>query len=157
MRERHYPRDCLVLRVSRLRVLPVYAYCPFVVYTCLKSTSPLLLYHRPYDLRLLRVPTKSLRVARRLSITSNELPRYTTVRKGSRYRFKLSKLTDRGNKKVSGTLSCTKDQGYTARFNAHAHFPRTHDVARGKNLGKIQAIEEVTDIDQAQHITTWIK
>ena len=59
-------------------MLPVYAYCPFVVYTCLQSTSPLSLYHRTYDLRLLRVPTKSLRVARRLSITTYELPRYTT-------------------------------------------------------------------------------
>ena len=59
-------------------MLPVYAYCPFVVYTCLQSTSPLFLYRRPYDLRLLRVPTKPLRVARRLSITAYELPRYTT-------------------------------------------------------------------------------
>ena len=40
VRERHYPRDCLVLRVSRLRVLPVYVYYSFFVYTCLQSTSP---------------------------------------------------------------------------------------------------------------------
>ena len=57
----------------------VYVHYSFVVYTCLQSTSPLLLYHRPYDLRLLRVPTKSLRVAHRLNITTYELPRYTTI------------------------------------------------------------------------------
>ena len=40
VRERHYSRDCLVLRFSRLRVLPVYVHYSFVVYTCLQSTSP---------------------------------------------------------------------------------------------------------------------
>ena len=76
-RERHYPRDCLVLRVSRLRVPPVYVYCPFVIYTCLQSTSP---YALPTPLRftIATSPYESIRVARRLSITSFELPRYTT-------------------------------------------------------------------------------
>ena len=78
MRERHYLRDRLVLRVSRLRVLHVYVYCPFVVYTCLQSTSP---YTLPTPLRftIATSPHESLRVARRLSITSFELPRYTTL------------------------------------------------------------------------------
>ena len=78
MRERHYPRDCLFLRVSRLRVLPVYVYCLFVVYTCLQSTSP---YALPTPLRFTIAPSshESLRVALRLSITSFELPRYTTT------------------------------------------------------------------------------
>ena len=75
MCERHYPRDCLVLRVSRLRVLPVYVYYSFFVYTCLQSTSP---YALPTPLRITS-PHESLRVARRLSVTSYELPRCTTV------------------------------------------------------------------------------
>ena len=77
VRERHYPRDCLVLRVSRLCVLPVYVYCPFVVYTCLQPTSP---YALPTPLRftIATSPHESLRDARRMSITSFELPRYTT-------------------------------------------------------------------------------
>ena len=56
VRERHYPRDRLVLRVSRYVCSLVYAYGSYVFYTCLQSTSPSL-YQRPYDLRLLRVPT----------------------------------------------------------------------------------------------------
>ena len=71
------------------------------------------------------------------------------AKKGPRYRLELSKLTDRRNKKLSGTRSCTKDQGSTTRFNAQAHFPRTHDVAKGKNLGTMQAIEDITDIGRA--------
>ena len=62
VRERHYPLDSLVLRASRLRVLPVYVYCPFVIYTCLHSTSS---FAPPTPLRVLRllwVLTKSLRV-----------------------------------------------------------------------------------------------
>ena len=41
------------------------------------------------------------------------------------------------------------DQGFTARFNAHVHFPQTHDVARCKASGIMQTIEDGTDIDQA--------
>ena len=77
VRKRHYPKDCLVLRVSRLRVLPVYVLCSFVVYTCLQSTSPYAL-PKPLRFKIATSPYESLRVARRLSITSFELPRYTT-------------------------------------------------------------------------------
>ena len=104
MRERHYPRECLVLRVSRLRVLPVYVYCPFVVYTCLQSTSP---HAVPTPLRFTTStsPHESLRVARRLSITSFELPRYTTPigagGQGERHhellRARIHKLEDERN------------------------------------------------------------
>ena len=66
-----------------------------------------------------------------------------------RYRLKLSKLKDRRQKKIIGTRSCAKDQDFTAWFNAHAHFLRTHDVARSKNAGTMQAIKDVTDNDQA--------
>ena len=73
--ERHYPRDCLVLRVSRLHLLPVYVHYSFVAYTCLQSTSP---YALPTPLRTTS-HHESLRVARRLSVTFYELPRYTTI------------------------------------------------------------------------------
>ena len=71
------------------------------------------------------------------------------ARKWPRYRLKLLKLTDRRNKNFSGTRSCTKDQSFTAWFIAHGYFPQTHDVAKGKHLGTMQAIEGVTDVDRA--------
>ena len=48
VRERHYPRDRLVLRVSRYVCSLVYTYGPYVFYTCLHSTSPSL-YQPRYD------------------------------------------------------------------------------------------------------------
>ena len=56
---------------------PFYVYCPFVFYTCLQSTSPFAL-RTPLRFTIATSPYESLRVARRLSITSFELPRYTT-------------------------------------------------------------------------------
>ena len=57
VRQLHYPRDRLVLRVSRITLSRlVYAYCRFFVYTCLQSTYP----------RPTKRPYESLRVALRL-------------------------------------------------------------------------------------------
>ena len=93
MRERHYSRDCPVLRVSRLRVLPVYVYCPFVVYTGLQSTSPFAL-PTPLRFTIATSPYDPLRVVRRLSITLFELPRYpTNFKSGIYYGFSRLQYT----------------------------------------------------------------
>ena len=65
--------------VSREYVCSAFhVYCPFVVYTCLQSTSP---FAPPTSLRftVATSPYESLRIAHRLSVTSFELPHYTTV------------------------------------------------------------------------------
>ena len=73
-----------------------------------------------------------------------------TTRLVSRFQAqKLYRYLQEAVIRAGGTRSCTIDQEFTSRFNPHTHFPRTHDVARGKNLGTMQAIEDVTDIDQA--------